>query len=129
MDARTEARRLYQEEHLSPSDIAKKLDVSPGTVRSWKKRDNWDEDPEALHGNATQRNAKKNRERRTYKNTKIANEVDATPGLTELEKDFCIHYVGSFNATQSAIKAGYEGTYASLRNIGYELLRTRIPHP
>ena len=126
MDVRTEARRLYQEEHLSPSEIAQRLGVSPGTIRSWKKRDNWDEDPEALHSTATQRNTKTTRQKSDRTNEKIVNEIDAAPGLTELEKDFCIYYIGSYNATQAVIKAGYEGTYGSLRNLGYEMLRK--PH-
>ena len=123
MDARTEAQRLYQEEHLSPSEIAEKLSVSPGTIRSWKKRDNWDNDPEALHSTATQRNDKTKKQKADRTNEKILNEIDAAPGFTDLERDFCMYYIGSYNATQSAIKAGYTGSYASLKSLGFEMLR------
>jgi uncharacterized protein YjcR len=44
MDARYEAQRLYQEEHLSPSEIADKLQISRSTIKTWKRRDNWDSD-------------------------------------------------------------------------------------
>lgn len=47
--------------------------------------------------------------------------------MTEKEKDFCIHYIGCFNATQAAYKADYQGSYNTVKNIGYELLqRPRI---
>ena len=123
MDARSEAQRLYQEEHLSPSEIAEKLSVSSGTIRSWKKRDNWDNDPAALHSTATQRNDKNQKQKADRTNDKILNEIDAAPGFTDLERDFCMYYIGSYNATQSAIKAGYTGSYASLKSLGYEMLR------
>ncbi|NMA17675.1 MAG: terminase small subunit, partial [Clostridiaceae bacterium] len=49
-------------------------------------------------------------------------EIEDAP-LTDKEKDFCIHYIGSYNATQSAYKAGYKGRYGTIRSFGYELLQ------
>jgi len=41
MDPREEAKRLFHEEHLSPYEIAKRLNVKPANIRQWKKRDKW----------------------------------------------------------------------------------------
>lgn len=105
---------------MSPSEIAKKLDIKPSTVRSWKSRDAW-ELGGALQRDKVQRNAKKRRRKRDL-NSKIAREIEDAP-LTDKEKDFCIHYIGSYNATQSAYKAGYKGRYGTIRSFGYELLQ------
>ena len=43
--------------------------------------------------------------------------------MTDKEKDFCIHYIGSFNATQSAYRAGYQGSYKTVKNTAYELMQ------
>ncbi len=122
MDVRSEARRLYQEEHLSPSEIAERLGVSPGTIRSWKKRDNWDKDPEALRTVAVQRNAHKKRKRSTDKNRAIVQIVEEA-NLDEKEKEFCMEYIRDYNATQAATRAGYKGSYAAIRSLAWAMLR------
>ena len=42
MNARQEAKRLFQDEHLSPSRIVERLGVKHATIRQWRKRDRWD---------------------------------------------------------------------------------------
>lgn len=122
MDVRSEARRLYQEEHLSPSEIAERLGVSPGTIRSWKKRDNWDEKLEALQTVAVQRNREKKRKRSTDTNRAIVHVVEESD-LDEKEKEFCMEYIRDYNATQAAIRAGYKGSYAAIRSLAWAMLR------
>lgn len=41
MDARQEARRLFEHDGLSPAEIADRLTVSVNTIKSWKLRDKW----------------------------------------------------------------------------------------
>lgn len=120
IEKRIEAYRLYQE-GLTPTEIARKLNVKPGTVRSWKKRDGWEDADATQRKRATQETEKQ--QRRNYEtNKRIAREIDNSP-LTDKEKDFCLHYIGCYNATQSAYKAGYKGSYPTIKNVGYDLLR------
>jgi len=106
---------------LSPTEIARRLEVKPSTVRSWKSRDNWEIYDATLQAKAQRCNAtQQERKRRT--NKRIAREIEESP-LTDKEKDFCIHYIGSFNATQSAYRAGYQGSYKTVKNTAYELMQ------
>jgi phage terminase small subunit len=43
MDNRTEAKRLYIEEELTPLQIAERLGIPGSTVRSWKSKERWDD--------------------------------------------------------------------------------------
>lgn len=108
-----EAEELYKS-GMSLSDIAKKLELPEGTVRSWKNRGKWS-------CNATQRKCNVAKESRTAPKPM---ESSLAMSLTEKERLFCEIYVRNFNATQAAIKAGY--SYDSAYAIGYENLRK--PH-
>jgi phage terminase small subunit len=83
-------------------DIATELGVSDTQIRKWKSQDKW----EQTKGNVTnlKRNVTKKKEQPNI-NKKEAFEVSEE--LTEKQRLFCVYYVKSFNATQSAIKAGY----------------------
>ncbi len=97
----------------SLSDIAKQLDVSPATVRSWKSRGK-------LGDVATQRSvAKKRCEKRVA--TKMIQSVESNEELTDQQKAFCLHYVKTFNATMSYKKA-YECNYSTANVNGPALL-------
>lgn len=48
-------------------------------------------------------------------------EEEQTPGLTEMQRLFCLYYVKSFNATMAAIKAGYAKSGAHVE--GHRMLR------
>lgn len=88
---REQAFTIYQSHkgRITNRALAGKSGVSARTIGRWKKEGRWDE---ALHKNAE--SGGKN-----------------TPGegdeLNERQRLFCLYYVKSFNATQSAIKAGY----------------------
>lgn len=99
----------------APSEIAELLGVSPGTVRSWKSRGGWGDNA------ATQRNVAKERCNATDTNTKLIQSVEENPELTDQQRVFCLHYVKTFHATNSAIRAGYSSETAG--QIGYQLLQ------
>ena len=110
MDARQEARRLYQEESLTPSQIAERLGVSQSTVRSWKSRDKWDD--------ATQRNA--TTQQRPHEQARpAAMEIP----LTDAQELFCQLYVRNFNATMAYQKSHPDCGYQSAMVQGWNALR------
>ncbi|MCM3452747.1 terminase small subunit [Heyndrickxia oleronia] len=98
-------------------DIAEKYDVSLNTVKSWKKRYGWNRD----------RGAPKEKSVHTKKKVALpVSDDDNTQeitldsfledsDLTEKQRLFCLYYVRSFNATQSAIKAGYSPATAHVQ--------------
>ncbi|QEK11682.1 terminase [Crassaminicella thermophila] len=108
-------------------EIAKELNVSPGTVRSWKNRYKWDD---KLNGNINatlqkekkkKRNvAKKEKKKEIKTDEKILEQLEDAE-LTEKQRLFCLYYIKNFNATMAAIKAGYSKDTAHV--IGHENLR------
>lgn len=40
-----------------------------------------------------------------------------------MERDFCIHYIQSYNGTQAAYRAGYQGSYGTIKSHAYNMLR------
>jgi phage terminase small subunit len=92
-----EAERLYMAgEKLV--DIAHKLDVPEGTIRSWKNRLNWD-------CNVANKKCNVAKQIKTQTKTKKAplaaevEELDNNAELTDKQRLFCIYYVKLFNAT------------------------------
>lgn len=110
----SQAKALYKE-GKSLSEIAALLDVSPGTVRSWKSRGKWD-------GNtATQRNVAKERCNTKHVAKKLIKSVESNEELTDAQKAFCLHYVKTFNATMS-YKRAYGAKYSVANTEGPKLL-------
>ena len=106
------AYELFKEGYML-KDIAIKLEVAEGTVRSWKKRYNWE--------SATQRKNKCNVAKESNKNNRVkkdikepiveeVNEVLQNAELTDKQRLFCIYYIERFNATWAYQKA-YECEY------------------
>lgn len=104
---------LKSKGQIQLNEIAKKIGVAPGTVRSWKNRYKWDD--KLSNNNATLQNknklkcnvAKKKKGNKP-KHIKVVEKLDIDNAeLTEKQRLFCLYYVKSFNATMSAIKAGY----------------------
>jgi phage terminase small subunit len=116
-------------------DIAKQLGRPPGTIRGWKNKDKWDKKVNGTFQkkkrNRTKKSKKKQnvpKQKTTKKKTikQISKETlkkveEENPDLTEKQRLFCLCYVKSFNATMSAIKAGYSKDTAC--QIGWENLR------
>lgn len=88
---REQALAIYQQHQgkITNRAIADTIGVSAKTIGIWKKQDKW---KEVLFS------ASKNEQ----KQRPIDNDE-----LNERQRLFCLYYVKSFNATQSAIKAGY----------------------
>nr|WP_255575785.1 terminase small subunit [Caproiciproducens faecalis] len=109
------AERLYHQ-GKTLSEIAELLDVSPGTVRSWKSRGKWDSDA------ATQRNVAKKRCNATKQSEPESPPAELVEPLTENERLFCEVYSRNKNATQAYLKV-YGCTYNSAMTSAYETLR------
>lgn len=87
-------------------DIAEKYGVSINTVKSWKKRYNWNRD--GMHTKSCIQN-------------EGAKQLIENDNLTDKQKMFCIYYVKYFNATKAYQKA-YGCSYNVANAEGYKLL-------
>ncbi|MCM1295601.1 MAG: terminase small subunit [Muribaculaceae bacterium] len=117
---------LYQEGRKL-KDIAAELDVPEGTIRSWKNRYKWDngerESVATKHKNvATQkRNVANERCNGTAIMEDAIKETFDNNELTPQQQVFCAHYIKTYNATQSYIKA-FGCSYNVANAEGYKLL-------
>lgn len=88
----------YETSDITLKALADKYGVKDATIRSRKNREKWQRNDEAeLENVATQ----------PQRNVTNRMPVVESGDLTEKQRLFCLHYLKSFNATQSAIKAGY----------------------
>lgn len=121
-----EAERLYKQ-GLKLIDIAGKLDVPEGTIRSWKNRYKWDNDTSATLQKKKCNVAKeKNNKNDVNKSVKkpMLEEVESVmenDDLTDKQRLFCLYYIKCFNATKAYQKA-YECDYRIAQSNGYRLL-------
>lgn len=98
-------------------DIAEKYDVSINTVKSSKQRYEWNR--KGMH---TKKEKVCTQNKTSIPKEKVQNIVESEDvELTEKQSLFCLYYIRSFNATMSAIKAGYSKDTAYV--IGHENLR------
>ena len=88
-------------------EIAEKYGVTIDAVKQWKKRHGWTRDAPVRSAKKPVPNVHKNKEgtNRVQKQTEKLDPEDEE--LTEQEQLFCLYYVGSWNARQAALKAGY----------------------
>lgn len=113
------AHELYKQ-RIKLVEIASQLNIPVGTIRSWKKRYEWE-------CNAT--HEKKCNVAKVKKNKEVEKEVfdDGTKetmmneNLTHEQRLFCIYYSKIFNATQAYINA-YKCDYDTANSHGYKLL-------
>lgn len=108
MIAWDEIRKEYETSDITLSVLADKHDIKLGTLKSRKSREKW--------LRATKKDATTN----LIRDYTIEAIVESDE-LTEKQRLFCLYYVKSFNATQSAIKAGYAPESAHVE--GSRLLR------
>lgn len=107
------AAQLYAQ-GMSMPDIARELDVSPATVRSWKSRG-------AFDGVAAQQHKRRVATERC--NTQMMQSVEANDDLTEQQKLFCLFYAQSLNGA-GAYRRAYPGANNHTATKGaYVLLR------
>lgn len=108
-------------------DIAAELDVPEGTVRSWKNRYKWDngesKDSSIKQKSvATQkRNVARDRCNSEALMEQAIKETFDNDELTPQQQVFCAHYIRTWNATQSYIKA-FGCSYDVANAEGYKLL-------
>lgn len=113
------ARKLY-EQGILLKDIAEQLDVPEGTVRSWKKRYDWDNATlQKLECNVAKESARKKKVQQAVAADTAS--VSENPDLTEKQRLFCLYYVRCFNATKAYQKA-YGCSYEAAKSNGYQLL-------
>jgi phage terminase small subunit len=98
-------------------EIAEKYGVSINTVKSWKQRYKWNR--KSVHTEEKCVHTKKDAPKQSNNDKKETFEVSEE--LTEKQRLFCVYYVKTFNATQSAIKANYAPDSAHVE--GSRLLR------
>jgi len=106
---RDEAFRIWKEHNgeILLCDIAAQLGVPESSVRAWKLKDNWTGSIGTFHKNAERSETQKEQARRAKVNARVASEISAAPGLNDQEKDFCLHYLKTYNGKLSALHAGY----------------------
>lgn len=123
MDKRQEARELWEQSGgtLPLKEIAERLGVAEGTVRQWKRRDNWGKKCNVT-GNPS-RDTEQSRQRKARTNARMAKALEAVETLSDVEKDFCLHYVQCYNATQAAWRTGAYSTYGSAKQNGWRMLQ------
>lgn len=109
-------------------DIASKYNVTLNTVKSWKTRYKWKKDAvekesaeKVCTQNKSMHTLEKGAEEKSIPDIKEEIEKIDADGLTGKQRLFCDYYIRTFNATQSAIKAGYSKNTAYA--IGYENLK------
>lgn len=128
---------LENHDTIQLKELAKKYGVKPATLRSRKNRENWDAELSGSDGSvssgvatpkdnpkekkATQRKKATSKKKSATQRRRAATEKDdpkpkmdlqileelEDADLTDMQRLFCLHYLKTFNATQSAIKAGY----------------------
>lgn len=108
-------------------EFATEHGVKYSTLRSRKNREKWDNE---INENVATKSATKQKSVATENKIKKINKEPIAEGvkevlenteLTDKQRLFCIYYIKSFNATQSAIKAGYAPDSAHVE--GSRLLR------
>lgn len=119
-DGRIEQAKAMYLKGMKLVEIASQLNVSEGTVRSWKSRYKWD-----CNVANEKRNVAKRKNEENSKNKKaIADEVDQVlenTDLTDKQRLFCLYYIRYFNATK-AYKKAYGCSYDVANSEGYKLL-------
>lgn len=101
-------------------EIAIQLNISPGTVRGWKSKDNWER---KING-TLQKDLERSKPKQNPKDDPISGDVISVMGnseLTDKQRLFCILYVRCFNATKAYQKA-YGCKYDIANAEGYKLL-------
>jgi phage terminase small subunit len=116
----TEVRKEYESSKITLKSLAEKYDVKIGTLKSRKSREGWSRDPTKKDATKNKRVATPVKKEAVVKKDEVKESLPSDE-LTDKQRLFCIHYIKTFNATQSAIKAGYAPESAHVR--GSELVR------
>lgn len=121
---RDKAFEIYKENdgNIDLVKIAEILNLSPGTIRGWKNKDQWDN---KLNG--TLQKKSKNTERSKRKKNSVNKEPEfeevteiLNSELTDKQRLFCIYYAKYRNKTKAYMKA-YECSWENANAHAYEL--------
>ncbi|MGM0806507.1 MAG: terminase small subunit [Bacillota bacterium] len=122
---RDEAFEIYKKHNgqIQNRELGRLLDIPEKTISGWKSKDKW---IEQLNGVLQIKirstpNKKSDTKARSPSKQKSIPEKEDNDELTDKQRLFCFHYVKSFNATLSAIKAGYAKETAHVQ--GSRMLR------
>lgn len=123
--ARDKAYEMWKESNrkITNREIANILGVDEKKIATWKTRDKWNCST-TKKDNVVQQKKKCSTTKKEVVKKEIKEEIIETlvdSELTEKQRLFCTYYMQSFNATQSAVKAGYSRETAGV--IGCENLR------
>jgi phage terminase small subunit len=101
-------------------DIARSLNVPDSTVRRWKSTQNWDGERSETNPNARNKKADGKPKPKTL-DEKLVDKVEENDELTPAQKDFCLRFVNTCNATMAYVGA-YDCTYNAARSSASALL-------
>lgn len=99
-------------------EIASQLNVSSGTIRGWKSKDDWERKMNGAFQKETERSKTKKKENPAAED--VISVMENTD-LTDKQRLFCVLYVKCFNATKAYQKA-YGCRYDIANAEGYKLL-------
>ncbi|MCP3763889.1 terminase small subunit [Domibacillus sp. A3M-37] len=118
---RDEAFRIWKQHkgEITNRAIADQLGIDEKKIAVWKQRDKWNV-VQQTKKNVVQQKKTPTKKARSPSKKKVMEEPE-TAEISEQQRDFCMHYVKSYNATMAAIKAGYSKDTAHVQ--GSRLLR------
>lgn len=118
-----EARKLF-ESGKKLIEIAERLDVPVGTIRSWKNRYKWECNVAEKKCNVAIKKKKKKEVLETKKEpaAEVVDSVIENTELTDKQRLFCVHYIRCFNATKAYQKA-FGTDYYTAATCGSRMLR------
>lgn len=120
---REKAFEIYKDHNgdIDLVEISHQLSLSPGTIRGWKSKDQWEQKLNGTFRKNTERSKKQN----IAKREAVAKDVEQVlnnTDLTDKQRLFCLYYVRCFNATKAYRKA-YGCSYETAMTNGSSLLR------
>lgn len=108
---------LYRQ-GLKLIEIAEKLGLPEGTIRSWKKRYQWDATLQIGECNVAKVGKKKK-----SKKSAVVEQIANNNGLSDREQLFCAVYIRCFNATRAYMKAFEHKNKHSAAVLGSKMLK------
>jgi len=110
-----EIQKEWETTKITLAALTEKHDVKLGTLKSRKSREAW------VRGPSVKGATKKKKDATISKRMQPKEVFEESDDLTDKQRLFCNYYIKSFNATMSAIKAGYARNSAHVE--GSRLLR------
>lgn len=123
VDIRSLARADYLA-GMTFSKIAAKYGVSEGTIKSWAHRDGWKRPKKKYHTQPQLQQDATTGKEEPCSTVAVAMiySVEENDDLSDREKEFCLRYVKTFNATQSYLRS-FNCSYAEANGKAYKLLK------